>query len=253
MSDSQPVRETRAALNVPQVSSVPYARSFLKQAVCEMRFPTLFSLDAPKPPISFANALRLDYPNHNLVTAVGLNSKDVTRDVVHNFGSRNGKWVVTLKANAVVLETSAYESFTDFHKRLCAVVKAAAPVIDSDYFTRVGLRYINRIPPSSNSLADWVNSELVGPLSRGVFGQVLEHTGRIVGHTEDGQYTLQHGFRADEDIVDPPAYTIDSDLSADDVGVELVPATVTRLHQHAVNLFHWSLGPMATQYLQAGR
>lgn len=252
MSESQTATPPeRRTLNVPYVKSVRYARSFLKQAVCELRFPTLFSLDVPKPPISFANALRHDYPNHDLVTAVGLNSKEVTRDAVHTFRSRNGKCVVTLKTNAVLLETSAYESFADFHARLGVVIAAAKPVIDSSYFTRVGLRYINQIPHTSGKLADWVNPELVGPLSNGIFGQVLEHSGRIVGTTQDGQYILHHGFRADEDFLKAPAYSIDADLSAEDVAVEAVSATVERLHQHAVNLFHWSLGPAAKLHLQA--
>ena len=48
----------RAALNVPASGPAHYERNFIRQAVCELRFPTLYELEAPKPPASFALALR---------------------------------------------------------------------------------------------------------------------------------------------------------------------------------------------------
>lgn len=247
--NAEAAQPSPALLKVPVVPAATYSRNFLKQAVCELRFPTLFELEGPKPPSTFAAALRKDYPVHQVVTSVGLNQKDVTRDNVHTFRAKGDRWVVTLKANAVVLETSKYESLDDFLVRLSIVLKAALPVIDSDFFTRIGLRYINEVDIRSGLLSDWINPALVGPLSDGTYGAVAEHVGRVVGSTPHGAYVLQHGCRPDASFATTPRYSLDFDLSSEDVLVGEAIEQVKKLHDQAFNFFHWALGPAAKNFL----
>lgn len=237
-------------LNVPHVDIVRYGRTFLRMAVCELRFPTLFELDQPRPPTTFATALRRLYPLHEVAQTLGLGDADVTRRTQHEFRTQAKDWVVTLKQDAVSLQTSAYTTFEDFLSRLKVVIAAATPVIDSPFFTRVGLRYVNHLPFRKDELLnDWINSDLVGALTTGLYGRPHEYLGRVIGRVGDGQYVFQHGFKVNEDFVRTPTYAIDCDMSQENVETQDVATLLPKLNQHAFNLFHWALGPKAKNSL----
>ena len=238
----------RAPLSVPVSPPARYARNFIKQAVCELRFPTLYELEGLKPPASFALALRKEYPIQQLMESVNVGAGPLSRANVHTFKSKRQRWTVTLNAASVVLETTHYESFAEFKERLAAVLKAAAPVIDSDFFTRVGLRYINTVPYQQGEIHKWVNPALVGPLSEGIYGDVIEHSGRVVGITTSGGYMLQHGLVVDGNGASRQ-YSLDFDFSSEDVPFSETLETVQKLHDDEFSMFHWALGPAAKAHL----
>ncbi len=238
----------RAHLCVPQSPKAHYARNFIKQAVCELRFPTLYELEGPRPPASFAHALRKDYPNHAVVESVTVGGPTPSRSNVHSFKSRQQHWTVNLTASSVVLETSQYDSFAEFKARLSHLVNAVGPIIDCDFFTRVGLRYINLLPYSRSGIRDWINPALVGALSDGVFGDALEHHGRVGGSINGGSYLLQHGLVA---VLsgESKEYTLDFDFSSEDVTIDNTLDVVQNLHDQEHSLFEWALGPKAKLHL----
>lgn len=238
----------RALLNVPKVSAARYAQNFIRQAVCELRFPTLYELEAARPPTSFALALRKEYPNQQLLESVNVGIGTPSRANVHTFKSKKDRWTVNLKASSVSLETSKYETFLEFKERLGVVLKAAAPVIDSDFFTRVGLRYINVVPYTRSEISGWVNPSLVGPLADGIYGDVLDHVGRVTGSTECGTFMLQHGVMV-EGSNTKPQYSLDFDFSSEDVPFDQTLEMVQKLHDFEFSMFEWSLGPLAKAHL----
>lgn len=157
-------------LTLPHVEPARFDKNFLRQAVCEFRFPTLFELEGTRPPPSFAKALRKDYPVYQANDDLSVSVNGVDKAHVHVFTSLKPGWNVTLRAASVTLETTRYDSFENFQKRLKLLVKAAADVIDSEYFTRIGMRYINVIPVGSDRVSDWLNPDLVGLHSSEIFG-----------------------------------------------------------------------------------
>ncbi len=249
MAVSAPVASlARANLSVPQAPQTHYVRNFIKQAVCELRFPTLYELEGPRPPPSFAHALRKNYPNHAVVESVTVGGPTPSRSNVHSFKSRHQDWTVNLTASSVVLETTKYDSFAEFKDRLALILKASGPIIDCDFFTRVGLRYINLLPYSRPEIRNWVNPALVGALSDGIFGDAIEHNGRIGGTILGGGYLLQHG------VVSAPAggpsmYSLDFDFSSEDVTLDTTLDVVENLHSQEHSFFQWALGPKAKEYL----
>ncbi|MGA0525557.1 TIGR04255 family protein, partial [Escherichia coli] len=64
----------------------------------------------------------------------------------------------------ITLETARYGSFDEFEEQLQLVIAAAAATIDSDFFTRVGLRYVNVLPCQASSIDGWLNDQLAQPL-----------------------------------------------------------------------------------------
>ena len=240
---------SRRPLTVPTADPAHFATNFIRQAVCEIRFPTLFELEAERPPVDFAHALRKEYPFHSLVKSVNVSQGGVSQaSNAHTFRSKNGRWTVSLRAAALSLESTQYDSFHVFEQRLSFVLKAAERVIDSDFLTRVGLRYINAVPFDVDRIGQWVNPTLVEALARGVYGDVDEHSQRVRGATAEGGYTFQHGVSV-EPTDGKREYVLDFDFFREDVGVAEALTVVRRLHDLEFAMFVWSLGDAAKSHL----
>jgi len=234
-------------LNVPRADAARFSKNLIRLAVCELRFPTLFELEAERP-LEFNKAVRKEYPLHDLVKNVNVNPGSLAQSNAHSFRSKKGGWTVTLRAAALSLETSSYDSFAQFEKRLGFVLKAAEGTIDSDFFTRVGLRYINAVPFAPSEVKQWVNPALVSPLGEGTFGDVEEHWQRVRGPTTVGGYCFQHGLGTD-----PQAgrreYILDFDFYREDVTIPETLSIVRQLHDQEYAMFAWSLGDKAKEHL----
>lgn len=239
-------------LTLPPVEPAKFAKNFLRQAVCELRFPTLFELEGTRPPASFARALRKDYPTYQANDDLSVGVNGVDKSHLHVFTSLKAGWSVTLRAASITLETTRYESFEDFRRRLNLVVDAASHIIDSEYFTRIGLRYINVIPFGNDTLSEWVNPNLVGLYENDIFGGAVEFSGRVSGPGELGGYLLNHGIAGDVNSR-KKEYVVDMDFSAHDVEVSESMEIVESLHSQAYRLFDWSLGPRALQHLSSSK
>jgi uncharacterized protein (TIGR04255 family) len=235
-------------LNVPAAGPAHFAKNFIRLAVCELRFPTLFELEADRPPLGFSKSIRKDYPSHELLKNVNLSPGGVAHATAHAFRSRKGRWRVTLRASALSLETSNYDAFSEFADRLRFVVEAAEQTIDSDFFTRVGLRYINALPLNVAEIGELLNQALVAPLADGTFGDVAEHWQRVRGTTAIGGYTFQHGV-ALEPQAGSREYVLDFDFYREDVSLKDTVEVVGQLHRMEFAMFDWALGPKAKEFL----
>jgi uncharacterized protein (TIGR04255 family) len=236
-------------LAVPMVEPAHFKNNLIRQVVCELRFPTLYELEGPRPPSQFAHALRKEYPNQGTVNSVNLSAAGVAQTQGHSFQSKRNHWTVTLRAAAISLETTKYDSFAELYDRLAFLLKAAESVIDTDFFTRVGIRYINSVPFNINSITEWVNPLLVGALGSGIYGDAMEHSGRVVGSTATGgSYLLQHGLG-----INPNArareYVLDFDFSQEDVPFSEALKVASELHEQEYAMFIWALGEKAKGYL----
>ena len=235
-------------LSVPVSERKHYRRNFIQQAVCELRFPTLYDFDDAKPPLAFANALRKEYPAYEISHEVQI-ADHIERRVVHLFKAKKQRWSVKLRPSSVSLETTFYHSFEIFEQRLAALIDASALVIDSDFFTRIGLRYINVVPYVREKMADWVNPSLTADLAKGTFGDVAEYGQQVRGFTPEGGYFFQHGIAVGEAA--KRGYSLDYDFYAEEIDVSRALRTVRSLHDQQGQLFAWSLGPAARQWLES--
>jgi uncharacterized protein (TIGR04255 family) len=91
-------------LSVPDAGSAHYQKNFIRLAVCELRFPTLFEVEAETPPLGLSKALRKEYPTHELLKNVAVNLGGIAHSNAHAFRSKKGRWSVTLRAAALSLE-----------------------------------------------------------------------------------------------------------------------------------------------------
>ena len=240
-------------LAVPQVAHEHFARNFVKTAVCELRFPVLYELEAAQPPLAFARALRKEYPSHELREAVqiSLGSRSSRGAAhVHVFQSKQGRWSVTLRSSSLSLETARYSAFAEFQERLGHIIETCQSFIDSDFFTRVGIRYINALPYDRGQIASWLNPLLAPALVTGVYGDVSEYAQQVRGTTPDGGYYMQSGLAQSDQ---GPAYLVDLDFYADDVEVKSSLNTVRKLHERQYEMFMWAVGDEARRVMRGAK
>lgn len=239
------------AFNIPKVASVHYQRNFLEKVVCELRFPTLYGLERGKPPASLANALRKEFPDHAIIDGLNITAGAVGQDFGYSFANKKRKTSVSFRSSALSIETTAYRSFEDFMNCVLFVAEAAKEAIDSDFFTRLGLRYINVMPYERGGISDWINPALVSPLASGIFGDPGEYSGRIVVADEVGGFLFQHGIGKHADS-GKMKYLLDYDFWREDVDFSTLKSTMNELHEMEFGLFHWSLGKAAFNYMEQG-
>ncbi len=243
-------------VTIPSKNVDQYKRNFLRQAVCELRFPTLMELGDPRPPSSLVKALRKEYPHLELANEVslgiGANSSNNTH--THIFRSAKLTWSVSLKQSALSVETTTYTDYAHLRERVLRIVEAASDVIDSDFFTRIGLRYINVIDSDTNPVHEWVNPELVAPLLSGNFKGIHEYAGKIQLAADDGGCLLHHSIvlkqkqTAGEMI---PEYLLDIDAYRSEIQLSDTGVALDAMHAQIFDVFDWAIGPKAREYLTA--
>lgn len=235
-----------------------YKRNFLRQAVCELRFPTLMELGEARPPASLVTALRKEYPHLELANEVtlGIGGGVPGSNNAHIFRSSKLTWTVSIKQSVLTIETIAYTDYAHMKERILNVVKAASKIIDSDFFTRIGLRYINVIDSGTDPTDGWVNPVLVAPIRSGEFKGIQEYAGKLQLGTPDGGCLLQHGIR----IKPPhsgeavqPEYVLDIDTFRNEVKLSDTATALDVMHAQAFDLFDWTIGPKAREHLSKDR
>ncbi len=242
---------------LPPAEPARYARNFLQQVVCELRFPTLFDLNNSVPPPLFVKEFRKEYPYHqHQVNDVSVNDQSFEQVHVHVFRNRRADYTVSLRSSAVTLECTVYTSFEDFKARLSRLIDVASQIIDSDFFTRVGLRYVNAVPmvlqpdvkDNLREFSGWLRSDLVQPILEHDMGILAEYWSRIAGMAEFGRYTMNHGIGV-HNRTQAQSYILDFDFSKEAVELSDTLAALDELHKHQFSMFDWSLGPKAREFL----
>lgn len=236
-----------------------YKRNFLKQAVCEFRFPTLMELGETRPPTILVAALRKEYPHLELANEVtiGIGGAASGSNNAHIFRSAKLNWTVSLKQSALSIETTAYSGYPQMKERVLRVVESASKIIDSDFFTRVGLRYINVIDSDDDPIDGWVNPQLVQPLLSRQFTGVHEYAGRLQLVADDGGCLLQHGIRLKQPRRDGKAveaeYLLDIDSFRNEVSITDTEFAMDAMHSQAFDVFDWAISSKAREYLSDGK
>lgn len=243
-------------LNPPPVKPVRYQRNFIKNAVCELRFPTLLELET-KSPKDFQAKIRKFYPfyENQVIERVGA-PEGTSYEQRYLFRSKDKNWTVSVSSSAISVETSNYSEFEEFFDRLSSVLEHAREMIDSDFFTRVGLRYINSIPVSDESPDGWINRDLVLPLTSGVLGVVQSSATIIQGDLKAGKYSMRHGLKrniAEANKGDLLKYALDFDYYQENVEFTEVLPLVRFFNETNFAFFSWCLGEKAKQVLGEGK
>lgn len=243
-------------LSVPVVEPTAFIRNTIRSAACELRFPTLLQLDR-KAVVAFHQPLRKVYPEAQKLranpTEVGPGKPDTDSDVSFAFVAADKATQVTVRTYSIGIETRKYPGYPDFRDLIGGIIKASPSLIDSDFFTRVGIRYVNALPIGDGPIEAWISPELLGAAANGTFGRLVKFVQEIRGFIPDGQYTLRHGLSEEHLDGRPREYTIDLDFYAEATPLKETVALVDRLHDASYSLFRWCLGNKALDYLGSAK
>ena len=181
---------TPLTLNLPNIGTAEYEKNFITQAVCELRFPALLEYETATP-VQLQKQLRKDFPLYEAQQGLSVGFEISKKEMKHVFRSKKGDSLVSFKPAAISLEAKKYRNFREFSKQLEMLLDRSSSLLDTDFFTRVGLRYINEIPIGEGDLGEWIRPELVAPLIAGTYGKVNRFFQEVRGFRDKWTIQLQ--------------------------------------------------------------
>lgn len=114
--------------------------------------------------------LRSEAQEMSIVLATGPTPQPSQPAVVPRWTSREKRTAMTVRPQAILVETTNYERYESLRSLIGQVLKARSATARGVGVERIGLRYIDeiRVPPdngdSSTSWNEWVHPSLLGPM-----------------------------------------------------------------------------------------
>lgn len=238
-------------LSVPKIQSVRYDRNFIDSAVCELRIPTLLELNST-PPSALQKALRSKYPRYDIEESVDANGNIKRR---YLFSSSNKAWVASLRDSALALETNEYTQFSDFYSRLQELLDICRDTLDTTFFTRVGLRYINQILIDDGDISGWINPILITTILEDSLGDKFECLSTIAGPIENGTYIFRYGTKSvvQGDTATIKNFMLDFDYAKYEVDYNDALELISKFNETNFSFFSWAIDTKAKKWLGDGR
>ena len=173
---------------------------------------------------------------------------------IYKFATRTRDPVVSFSASNMVLTTNRYKSFSDFFSHMAFLFEKVVPRLDTTFFTRIGLRYINHIFWDNQERAvvqDWINEELIRPMVGTAIGELDTLKSELTGSLpEQGSFTLRYAFPNPSN--ESPDFVLDWDYYAEDIEVAQCENVLQSFHEIHFPFFWWSLGDRAKEALNKG-
>ena len=141
-----------------------YEKNQLIEVICQLRFPTILSIDA-KDPADFQDTVRETFPRYAcqmeaLPAAPGTEPQKIKN---HNFVSEDGGYKLSLTKNFIALSTMRYTDWETFAGTLDEPLGQFIRLYKPAYFERVGLRYVNGISRGKLEISDCRWNDLFQP------------------------------------------------------------------------------------------
>lgn len=229
----------------------------LTGVLVQVRFPEIFSIAKAEFIADFQERIRADYPLHQLEQNpfLELENDRVRQGTIPHwrFYDAARQWRLSLTTDFVALETRAYQSRLDFTRRADTVLRALSATIKPGLFTRVGVRYVDRIHGSQlEQLSSFVRPEILGFYKEDYRENLIQTLNEIVCNTDVGTMTARWGFMPanqthEPDLMPPisvPSWFLDIDVynefaQPEAFDTEEIKNRITNLATRAYGFFRW--------------
>ena len=146
-----------------------YEKQQLIEVICQLRFPTILSIDA-KEPADFQDLIRGNFPRYTcqLDPVTGPDGKpQQVRN--HTFITEDGAYKISLTKDFIALSTMRYPGWEGFAHTLDEPLGRFISTYKPAYFSRIGLRYLNAFSREKLGLTerrwnDLLQPQILGPL-----------------------------------------------------------------------------------------
>lgn len=160
-------------------SRTPYNRAPVHEVICQLRFPTILSINSAEP-ADFQEIIRDEFPQYvrrqqaqpPKIIGAGTPSARVEQQppiTNYTFLSADNRWKLNLTRDFIALSTVSYSGWEEFARHLDKPLASFINLYHPAYFQRVGLRYVNIVSREKLGLEDTPWTELItsaytGPL-----------------------------------------------------------------------------------------
>jgi len=255
---------------------VIFNKNPLDKVVCQLRFPSILKIDVDIP-YEYQEKIREDFPDYNESNDIKLEVKSdeasqVPSDLIkeisktqgnknHQFKSDDGIWSINLTRNFLALTTLNYVQWEDFLSKFKKVVEAFIEIYNPNYYSRIGLRYINVFQKSKLNLekSSWkqlFNEHIIGLLgSEELEGEILafENKYEIKLSDAESKVRILTGFVKSLDN-EEIAYVIDNDFYTNiKTPIENMSERLEFYHSISSNLIRWCITEKLFQAMEPNK
>jgi len=249
----------------PLTDRAVYANNPLEEVICQLRFPPILKIGV-EPPAAFQERIRKRYPlyEHDAggapeiprTIANLLEELRVPNPIVgfttprHKFSTADDKRSVVLTNDFLALTEKGYERWERLRDEIHFSEQQFRDEYAPEFYTRVGLRYRDRILRSKLGLEnvgwhDLLNHELTGLLGDERFAGLIRSARAEVELTlpnlEDARLNLRYGLQPPRNEQEA-SYVIDADLYVHGrYKTEYAFKILDNFHTIAGNLFRWAI------------
>ena len=243
-----------------------YARCQLREVICQLRFPTILSIQTQEPDL-FQESIRRDFPLYSArkeappprVTGAGTPQQKVETPppvINHTFVSADGLWKINLTRDFFALSTLRYSHWEELVEHLDRPLAEFIRIYEPAFFQRIGLRYVNILSRKALDLEGRPWSALIQPAYLGVMAEPDVEEGDVTKSSldtelkcTDGSHVKIHAGPGMVKVNNPKVppdpevkFILDLDCSqGGNTPGPQVPGTLDALHGHALSLFRGAI------------
>lgn len=163
-------------MQFPDSPRVIYERNPLVEVVCQLRFPRVLVLEE-RVPAEFHQFVSKRLPvvevRHSLPVTLGIagHGQEISPGkAIYDFQSRDRKYKLSLSSDFIALSTTKYTRWEEFSAHLFEALEAFHNIYAPIYYSRVGLRYQDKIIKRDLGLTDKPWAQLVAHWCLGPLG-----------------------------------------------------------------------------------
>ncbi len=156
-----------------ELEEIPLERTPLERVYAQIRFPLLARIAKMEAVADFQSALGGAFPHLEAEREIGIaltaeGAKPLTQEsVVWRLQDAEHRWRLSLAPTFLALDTSDYDSRTEFIDQIGRVLGALGSSLEPSGRGRIGVRYVNRLalPALHEQIHDLVRREVLGVAS----------------------------------------------------------------------------------------
>lgn len=241
-----------------------YGKNQIMETVCQLRFPTILSIDATSP-TEFQEIIRETFPKYavrkerpapKVIMLPGSQPRVETLPAVSNytFTTSDGSYRMNLTQSFIALTATRYEKWREFAGMLDRPLTEFIRIYEPSCFERVGLRYINAFSKKELNLEDARWRDLIKAPYLGVLADESVNERGFQRCTQDFEMALPGGCklklhagpgmiqRAGTATDQEARYILDLDLSmTGDLKISYAAAALNTLHLNANSVFRGAI------------
>ena len=254
-------------LKGPAPTEVLLPNAPLVRVIAQVRFSSVLAVQGAEFIAPFQESIRQEYPvlqmEHVPSLLVGPEEVAAGQEVVAwRFSSADSEWRASLTPEFIALETTAYQSRSNFIGRMKDLLATVREHLAPAVVQRIGLRYIAQVTGEPlGRISDLVRPNLLGLTDTSLFSHVHNALSDVPAEApeERAQLRLRWGQLAAGATHDPnavvpinePSWILDFDIFRSEqppFDVALLTADLEQFAERLYSMFRWSVTDRFLEY-----